>query len=284
MKNILTVLTVILGLALAGCKTNIDDDNTENWQTLTGSAGIGFWGFGNSPYDPIALLVFIRTSFVSRFEYWEDGEKIHSVEWLNINRDTITYRLPNGQTITQRYFLLDDGLEFNIGVVAGGIFWRRERPSWWSWEFDDSWPTLTGESRNFTGSNGIGFWGARGDPDNPDHVLVFINTSSVSRVEIWVNQQLHNWGHWIDVTGNTIVYRQHGFINPATQRYLIENNNLWLESHFAALAGGGPWLRFERPEWWTLEARQHQAYNYPAINIGDWSECPFGYTGFFNVQ
>jgi hypothetical protein len=87
-------------------------------------------------------------------------------------------------------------------------------------------------------------------------VWVFINTSSVSRVEFWINQQLHSWGHWIDVTGNTILYRQHDYLNAAAQEYYIENDTLlWLDEHASGIASGGPWRRFERPEWWTLEER-----------------------------
>jgi len=260
MKKILIALAIVSGLTLAGCDNpaiNIPADDA-TWQRFTGSTGIGFWGFG-SPDDPVVLLVFIRTSYTQRIEFWQGGELLRRAEWLNSNTETITYRAPNGQIFTQRFILLDNGLDIEgsgAGLApAGGLFWRRERPSWWSWEFGDSWPNLTGSSHNFVDSNGIGFWGARGDPGNPDYVLVFINTPYVSRVEIWVNQQFHNWGHWIDATRDTIIYRQPSRINPATQRYLIENNSLWLQSHFAAIAGGGPWLRFEQPEWWVLEER-----------------------------
>ena len=258
MKNILIISIAMFGLALAGCSNPLlEIDDTDVWHTLTGSTGIGFWGFG-FPDEPVALLVFIRTSSVRRIEYWEGGERLRSAEWLNITEDTITYQAPNGQIFTQRFILFDNGLELDeipIAIAVGGVFWRRERPSWWSWEFDDSRPNLTGSSNNFIDSDGIGFWGSRGDPGNPDYMLVFINTPTVSRIEIWVNRRLHNWGHWIDAIGDTIVYRQPDRINPATQRYLIENNRLWLQSHFAAIAGGGPWSRFDRPEWWVLEER-----------------------------
>jgi hypothetical protein len=259
-KKFLIILMVIFGLALIGCENGTTDtdtnDNTEVWQRFAGSAGIGFWAFGNDPDDPEAVLVFIKTSSVSRVEYWEGREKIRSAEWLDCTENTITYRAPNRETFTQTYVIINDGLwiDESSGIIWGGIFWRRERPSWWSWEFSGSWPNLSGSSQNLTGSNGIGFWGAGSDPNNPEYVWVFINTSSVSRVEFWVSQQLYNWGYWIDAIGNTIIYRQHDYLNPATQRYHIENNRLQIDEDSSGIAWGTFW-RFEGPEWWILEQR-----------------------------
>ena len=258
-KKILIILMVIFGLALAGCEngtTDIDTTDTEVLQRFAGSAGIGFWAYGNDPDSPEAALVFIKTSFASRIEYWEGQEKKRSAEWLDCTEDTITYRAPNRETFTQTYIISNNGLwiDESPGIIWGGIFWRRERPSWWSWEFG-SLPNLSGSSRNLTGSNGIGFWGAGNDPNNPEYVWVFINTSSVSRVEVWANQELYNWGPWIDAIGNTIMYREHDYLNAVTQRYYIRNNALWVDEHSAGIAQGGPWWRFERPAWWVLEQR-----------------------------
>jgi hypothetical protein len=260
-KKILIILMVIFGLALVGCEngmTGIDtNDNTEVWQRFAGSTGIGFWAYGNEPDNPEAILVFIKTSSVSRVEYWEGQEKIRSAEWLDCTKDSITYRAPNRETFTQTYIIINNGLwiDESSGIIWGGIFWRRERPSWWSWEFSGPWPNFSGPSHNLTGSNGIAFWGAGDDPNNLEYVWVFINTSSVSRVEFWINQQLHNWGYWIDTIGNTIIYRQHDYLNAAAQTYHIENNSLWIDEDSAGIASGGPWWRFEEPEWWILEQR-----------------------------
>jgi hypothetical protein len=254
-KKILIILTVLLGLALAGCATNMYTiGNSEAWQRFAGSAGIGFWAYGNDPDDPEALLVFIKTSSVSRVEYWEGREKLRSAEWLDCTEDTVTYRAPNRETFIQTYTIMSYGLwiDESPGISWGGIFWRRERPSWWSWESSGR-PNLSGSSRSLTGGSGIGFWGA-GDPDNPEHVWVFINTSSVSRVEYWINRQLYSWGHWIDAIGNTIIYRQHDYLNPAAQRYHIENNRLQIDEDSSGIAWGTFW-RFDEPEWWTLEER-----------------------------
>jgi len=248
---------VIFGLALVGCANGLTDidDNAEVWQRFAGSAGIGFWAYGNDPDNPESVLVFIKTSSVSRVEYWEGQEKIRSADWLDCTEDTITYRAPNREIFTQTYDIVDNGLwiDESYGITWGGIFWRRERPSWWSWEFSDSWPNLSGSSHNLTGSNGIGFWG-KGDPDNPEYVWVFINTSSVSRVEFWVDQQLYSWGYWIDAIGNTMIYRQHDYLNPATQKYYIENNTLQIDKDSSGIAWGTFW-RSEGPEWWTFEER-----------------------------
>jgi predicted small secreted protein len=254
MKKSLIILMVISVLVLLGCENVMNGIDTEVWQGFAGSAGIGFWAYGNDPGEPEVILVFIKTSSVSRVEYWEDREKIRSAEWLDCTGDTITYRAPNRETFTQTYIIMDNGLWFDesYGITWGGIFWRRERPSWWSWEFS-GWPNLSGSSHNLTGSDGIGFWGA-GDPDNPEHVWVFINTSSVSRVEYWINQELYTWGHWIDAIGNTIIYRQHDYINPAAQTYHIENNRLQIDEGLSGIAWGTFW-RFEGPEWWILEER-----------------------------
>jgi hypothetical protein len=252
-KGILIILMVLFGLALVGCEnvmSGIDtNDNTDVWKKFAGSAGIGFWAYGNDPDNPEGILVFIKTASVSRVEFWEGQEKIRSAEWLDCTEDTITYRSPNREIFTQTYTIISNGLwiDESAGIIWGGIFWRRERPSWWSGEFSGSWP-------NLTGSNGIGFWGA-GNPDNPEQVWVFINTSSVSRVEFWVNQKLYDWGYWIDAIGNTIIYRRHDYLNPATQTYHIENNTLWIDEHSAGITWGGPWWRFEGPEWWILEQR-----------------------------
>ncbi|MDR2210528.1 MAG: hypothetical protein LBO65_03550 [Spirochaetaceae bacterium] len=258
MQKILIILMVIIGLALVGCKnvmTGIDTD-TEVWQRFAGSAGIGFWAYGNDPDNPEAIIVFIKTASVSRVEYWEGREKIRSAEWLDCTGDTITYRAPNRETFTQTYAIINNGLwiDESSGIIWGGIFWRRERPSWWSGEFSGSWP-LSGSSHNLTGSNGIGFWGSGDDPNNPEYMWVFINTSSVSRVEFWTNQQLYNWGYWIDAAGNTIIYRQHDYLNAAAQAYHIENDILWIDEHSAGIAWGGPWRRLEAPEWWIPEQR-----------------------------
>jgi hypothetical protein len=153
---------------------------------------------------------------------------------------------------------VDNGLSINGSsgiisgdIITGEIFWRHEVPSWWSWEFSE-WPNLSGSSRNLTGdSGGIGFWGAE-DSDGSEHVWVFINTSSVSRVEYWINQELFSWGHWIDAADNTIIYRQHDYLNPATQTYYIKNGKLQIAKSSSAIAWG-TFRRFERPEWWTLE-------------------------------
>ncbi|MCL2380959.1 MAG: hypothetical protein FWC64_05120 [Treponema sp.] len=261
MKKIVTVAIAVFALALSGCQNTLLEIPAGNdaWQRFTGSSGIGFWGWGNNPDEPQALLVFVRTSLVTRIEYWEGRELLRSAEWLDSTGDTITYRAPNGQIIIQHYFIFDNGLELdelNVSLTSGGIFWRRERPSWWSWEFPSQPPNLSGSSHNFTGSSGIGFWGGGGnDPNNPEAVFVFINTSSVSRVEFWVNQELRSWGHWIDATGNTIITRRHDFLNPATQRYYVDNNRLWLVDHFAAIARGGPFYRIEGPQWWELAER-----------------------------
>jgi hypothetical protein len=256
-KKILIILMVIFELALVGCKNGMTDidPNTEAWQKFSGSAGIGFWAYGNDPDDPEALLVFIKTSSVSRVEYWEGREKLRSAEWLDCTGETITYKAPNRETFTQTYDISDNGLwiDESYGITWGGIFWRREKPSWWSWEFSDPPSNLSGSSRNLTGGNGIGFWGAA-DPDAREHVWVFINTASVSRVEYWINQELYSWGHWIDATGNTIVYRQHDYLNPAAQTYHIENNRLQIDKGSSAIAWG-TFRRFERPEWWILEER-----------------------------
>jgi hypothetical protein len=255
-KIFIIILPVIFGLALVGCEngiTGINTNNTEVWQRFAGSAGIGFWAYGNDPDNPEAMLVFIKTSSVSMVEYWEGREKIRSAEWLVCTGDTITYRAPNREIFTQPYIIMDNGLwiDESSGIVWGGPFWRRERPEWWSGEFS-AWPNLSGSSRNLTGSNGVGFWGA-GDPNNPEQVWVFINTSSVSRVEFWKNQQLYSWGYWIDAIGNTIIYRQHDYLNAAAQMYHIENNRLWIEEDSSGIAWGGPWWRFEGPQWWIQE-------------------------------
>jgi hypothetical protein len=247
------VLTVLLGLALPGCETGItgiNTDTTEVWQRFAGSAGIGFWAYGNDPDNPEAFLVFIKTASASRVEYWEGREKIRAAEWLVCTGDAITYRAPNREVFTQTYSMMDTGLwiDESSGIVWGGPFWRREMPSWWSGEFF-ALPNLSGSFRNLSGGNGIGFWGS-GDPENPDQVWVFINTSSVSRVEFWKNQQLYSWGHWIDAIGNTILYRQHDYLNAAAQTYRIENNMLWIGEDSSGIAWGGPWWRFEGPQWW----------------------------------
>jgi hypothetical protein len=251
-KKILLILTVVLGLA--GCENGMTGIDTEAWQSFAGSTGIGFWAYGNDPDDPEGLLVFIKTSSVSRVEYWAGYEKLRSAEWLDCTEDTITYRAPDKEIFTQTYSISENGLwiDESYGIIWGGIFWRRERPSWWSWEFS-GWPNLSGSSHNLTSSNGIGFWGA-GNPDDPEHIWVFINTSSVSRVEYWENRQLYNWGHWIDAVGNTIIYRQHDYLNPAAQRYHIENNRLQIDEDSSGIAWGTFW-RFEGPEWWSLEQR-----------------------------
>jgi len=258
MKNILIISVAICGLALAGCSNPFtqSSDNSGAWQTLTGSAGIGFWGFGFDPEYPQSLLVFINTPTVTRIEYWGGEQLLRTAEWLNSTSYAITYRAPNGQIITQAYIMLDNGLELDIldvSIAEGGIFWRRERPSWWTWEYD-YFPGFTGSSPRLTGSGRIGFWWGGDDPDNPQAVWVFINTASVSRIEFWVDQELRAWGHWIDAVGNTIVYRRHDFINTAIQRFNVQNDRLTLEHHFAALARGGPFWRFDGPEWWYFEA------------------------------
>jgi hypothetical protein len=81
---------------------------------------------------------------------------------------------------------------------------------------------------------------------------VFINTSSASRVEYWINRELYSWGHWIDAIGNTIVYRQHDYLNPVAQTYQIENTRLRIDKSSSAIVWG-TFRRFERPEWWILE-------------------------------
>jgi hypothetical protein len=253
-KKILIILMAISGLALIGCENGTTGINTEVWQEFSGSAGIGFWAYGYDPGDPEALLVFIKTASLSRVEYWEGREKIRSAEWLDCTEDAITYRSPNRETFTQTYYIEDNGLwiDESYGIAWGGIFWRHEKPSWWSWEFSGPPPSLSGSSGDLTGGSGIGFWGAGSDPENPEHVWVFINTSSVSRVEYWINQELYTWGHWIDAAGNTILYRQHDYLNPAAQTYHIENNRLQIHKGSPAMAWG-TFRRFERPEWWTLE-------------------------------
>ena len=255
MKKKLIILMVIFAPALVGCTTDIDtNDNTEIWQRFAGSAGIGFWAYGNDPDEPETVLVFIKTSSVSRVEYWEGREKIRSAEWLDCTEDTITYKAPNRQTFTQTYIIINNGLwiDESSGIIWGGIFWRHEKPSWWSWEFSGSWPNLSSSSQNLTGSNGIGFWGAD-NTDNPEYLWVFINTSSVSRVEFWLNQQLYNWGYWIDAVGDTIIYRQHDYLNPADQKYFIKNNMLWIDEGYSGISWGGPFRRIEKPEWWKPE-------------------------------
>jgi hypothetical protein len=259
MKKLLIILMIISGLALAGCENLMTSNgNTKVWQEFTGSAGVGFWAYGYDPDDPEALLVFVKTSSVSRVEYWEGREKARSAEWLDCTGDAITYRAPDGETFTQTYSITDNGLSIDesYGIISyditGEIFWRHEGPSWWSWEFSDPPPSLSGSSSDLTGGSGIGFWGAGSDPENPEHVWVFINTSSVSRVEYWINQELYNWGHWIDAVGNTIIYRRHDYINPATQTYHIENNRLQIGKGSSAIAWG-TFRRFERPEWWIPE-------------------------------
>jgi hypothetical protein len=154
---------------------------------------------------------------------------------------------------------VDSGLSINgsygiisADIISGEIFWRRERPSWWSWEFSGPPPDLSGSSLNLTGDSGIGFWGAE-DSDGSEHVWVFINTSSVSRVEYWINRKLYSWGHWIDATGNTIIYRRHDYLNPAAQTYRIENNRMRIDKSSSAIAWG-TFRRFERPEWWTPDS------------------------------
>jgi len=277
MKKILSILMVLFGLAQLGCSNPlVEIEDTEIWQRLAGSAGIGFWVYGNDLENPTFMLVFIRTSFASRIELWEGRELIRSAEWLGCTENTIIYRAPDGQIIIQTYTIINNGLwiDESPGIIWGGVFWRRERPSWWSWEFPDFLPTISGSSHNLTGRNGIGFWGAGSDPNNPEHILVFINTSSVTRVEYWRNQQLDNWGHWLDAIGNTILYRRHDYLNPVTQRYRIEGNNrLWLYEHHAAMVWGGIWWRFEAPEWWTLEYSQplfgNHAYPYRIYITGE---------------
>ena len=258
MKKVLTIFIIVSGIALTRCtNTTLDMNNAAKWQILAGSTGIGFWAYGNDLDNPDAMLVFIRASSISRVEYWEGQELIRSAEWLHCTEDTIIYRAPNGQVISQTYVIINNGLwiDESPGIIWGGVFWRRERPSWWSWEIANPLPNLSGPSRNLTGGDGIGFWGA-GTPSNPEYVWVFINTEFVSRVEFWENRQLIGWGHWIDADRDTITYRRYDHLNAATQRYIIQDN-LWirLTEHFAAIVWGGPWRRFDRPEWWNMEER-----------------------------
>jgi hypothetical protein len=254
-KKLLIILTVISGLALVGCANGTTDIDTEAWQRFAGSAGVGFWAYGYDPEEPEALLVFIKTSSVSRVEYWEGREKLRSAEWLDCTEDTITYRAPDRETFIPTYDISDTELwlDESYGIVGRGeLFWRHERPSWWSWEFSGP-PGLSGSSLNLTGAGGTGFWGAT-DLEDREHVWVFINTSSVSRVEYWINRELYSWGHWIDAVGNTIIYRQHDYLNPAAQTYYIENNRLRIDKGTSAIAWG-TFRGFERLEWWILEER-----------------------------